>query len=167
MNAVQKMILLPYEEYERCLDRKTDRGEVPMSSENDEAQVGHGLSMDIIMAAIPKQYQYRVKAILSHIMKDPRKILGWNHRGELHFRGETISGSHVTDLLKDSQYAYKNLVPLGIGEFYQGLRDMNIPQSLISNDQRRENNIRPPGIPHIYKERKKVVASEKKKWITV
>jgi hypothetical protein len=167
MNAVQKMILLPYEEYERCLVKTKDHFDIPKSSEKDESQIGRGLSMDIIMAAIPRQYQYRVKAILSHIMKDPRKILGWNHRGELEFRGETISGSHVTDLLKDSQYAYKNMSLLGINEFYRGLSDMNIPQSLIGNDQRRENNIRPPGIPHLYKGRKKVVTLEQKKWITV
>jgi hypothetical protein len=80
-------------------------------------------------------------------MTDPRKILGWNHRGALEYRGKTIQDSKLIDLLKDSQHAYKNLVCVGIEEFYKGLREMNIPQSLISNDQRREHNIRPPGIP--------------------
>jgi hypothetical protein len=89
------------------------------------------------MSAIPKLHQFRVNAILLHIMKDPRKILGWNHRGELRYCVETILRSQLIDLLKDSQQAYENLVPLGREEFYQGFREMNIPQSLISNDQRR------------------------------
>jgi hypothetical protein len=121
------------------------------SSEEDgdeeEIQIGQGLHMDIIMAAIPRHYRHRVKAILLYTMKDPRYIIGWNDRGELDYHDKTIQGSHIIDLIKDSQYAYKNLVPLGIEEFYKGLREMNIPQSLINNDQRRDINIRPLGIP--------------------
>jgi hypothetical protein len=95
-------------------------------------------------------------------MRDPRKILGWNDRGELRFHGETISGYHVTDLLKDSQYEYKSLKPIGTDQFYDGLREINIPQNLIGNTQRRGVNVRPPGIP-VHKGKK----MEKEKWIMV
>jgi hypothetical protein len=80
-------------------------------------------------------------------MKDPQDILSWNDLGELEYRCQTIADSHMIDLLKNSQHAYKNLVSLGIDTFYKGLREMNTPQSLISNDQRRDINIRHPGIP--------------------
>jgi hypothetical protein len=115
-------------------DGEPDEGN---GSDQVEIQVRQGLTMDIIMSAISKPYRYRGKAIMSHIMKDHRDILGWNERGELHYGGKTISGSHVIDLLKGSQQSYTNLVPLGIEKFYQGFREINIPQSLITNDQRR------------------------------
>jgi hypothetical protein len=93
--------------------------------------------MALILTAIPQLYQLRVKAILLRIMKDPRKILGWNDRGELRYSGKTILGSQLIDLLMDSQQVYENLVLLGREEFYKSFREMNIPQSLISNEQRR------------------------------
>jgi hypothetical protein len=98
-------------------------------------------------------------------MKDPRKILSWNDRGELKYRGETLSGSHVTDLLKDSQYAYKNLTPLGKNEFYEGLRELNVPQSLIGNEQRRGG--RPPGIPVHKGEKPRKKTTSNTTWITL
>jgi hypothetical protein len=51
-------------------------------SDEEENQSGRGLPMGLILSVIPTLYQYRIKAILLHIMKDPRKILGLNHRGE-------------------------------------------------------------------------------------
>jgi hypothetical protein len=66
------------------------------------------------MSAIARPYRYRVKAIMLHIMKDRRYILGWNDSGELEYPYKTIQGSHMIDLLMDSQHAYKHLVPLGI-----------------------------------------------------
>jgi hypothetical protein len=165
MNAVQKTVLVPYDKYKRCFDeRNPQEDRVGTTLENDDAQVGKGLSTDIVMSAIPRPYRQRVNAILLHIEKDPGKVLSWNDRGELRYRGETIPGSHVTDLLKDSQYAYRNLTPLGRKEFYEGLRELNVPQSLIGNERRRGD--RPPGIP-VHKGTVSKSSVPKKTWITL
>jgi hypothetical protein len=73
-------------------DEESDASEEEEDSDEEENQTGQGVPMDLILTAIPQLYQYRVKAILLRIMRDPRKILGWNHRGELQYRGETIPG---------------------------------------------------------------------------
>jgi hypothetical protein len=174
MSEVQKMVLVPYEKYLRGNLGTIPTDDVKKSGEpskHDDIQVGNGLSMDLVLTAIPRQYQRKVKAILLHIVDDPRRTLGWNDRGELQYRGDTIPDSHVVDLLKDSQYEYKGSTPRGISEFYGGLREMNIPKSLIGNEKRRRELLEdhlPPGIPAKVDKKKVTRSTNKKtKWVTL
>jgi len=108
------------------------------------------LDTDIIMSAIPKNYRTRAQALLNHITADPQHRLRWNTRGELVYQGQVIPGSHITDLLKNSQRQYKH-APMGLNEFEAGLKELNVPTGLM------EARLGPPGERLI----------PQKKWLTV
>ena len=44
----------------------------------------------------------------------------WKERGEFIYKGTTIQGSHIVDLLKNTQYHHNNYTPLGTNTFYKG-----------------------------------------------
>ena len=111
----------------------------------------HGLDTEVILSAIPKNYRTRAKALLNHISVDPQHRLRWNQWGELVYHDQVIPGSHITDLLKNSQRHYKHSQPMGLHEFHEGLKELNIPIGLV------EARPGPPG------ER----LMPQKKWLTV
>ena len=174
---MKKMILIPYDQYMHRLkpahqdeskiiedkdvqhshsvneDHITD-GELHKPAKNEDK-----LSSHLILLPFGKVNRRNAETILSYIEKD----LDWNENGELVVHGEVITGSHITDLIKDCMYNYKNFQPLGYDIFYDRL---NIPLSLIKNSKRHHligkgsqtnvtipknssSNIRPPppGIP--------------------
>ncbi len=108
----RKMILVPFEG-----DLKDERD--------------YGLDVDIILSAIPKNYKTRARALLNHIIADPQHRLRWNQQGELIYHGKVIHGSHITDLLKNSQRQYRHSQPVGLDEFKNGLKELNIPVGLV------------------------------------
>ena len=113
--AYKKMVLVPIEKYQ------------PSPTEEEE----NVLDVDIIMSAIPKNFKTRARALLNHIVADPEQRMQWNERGELIYHGKVIPGSHITDLLKNSQRQYKHSVLAGQEEFQKGLKDLNIPIGLM------------------------------------
>lgn len=164
MNTVQKMVLIPFDRYQR------------MQESRDDNQVGEGvqLSTDIILASIPKQYQYKVRAILMHIKQDPKRLLTWNEKGELIYHGQVIAGTHISDLLKDTQRKYQSFSPVGVEQFRQGLSEIHLPSSLLGHTRHSENVSRPvsktrtpgkqwgpPGTPH------RPMAKQAIKWASI
>jgi hypothetical protein len=160
MQNVQKTILLPIEKYERLVSgvksvvhqqHQTNFLHPPILQEGSGQD---RLSVDVILSALPKPYRQRGRALLQHIQQDPEHHLSWDEKGHLIYKGQTIQRSHVSDLLKDSQYLYKSLKPIGKEAFYNALKEMNIPRGLIGNHQRLEDmgmhllsgGERPPGI---------------------
>ena len=97
------------------------------------------LDMDVILSAIPKNFRTRARALLNHITADPEHRLQWNERGELVYYGKVITGSHITDLLKNSQRQYRHSQPVGHVEFQKALNELNIPIGLM------ETRPGPPG----------------------
>ena len=111
------------------------------NDDDDEPIETSALEIEVILSAIPKNFRNRAKSILNNIMTDPQHILRWNGRGEIIYNGFTVSGSHITDLLKNSQKSYKHLKPIGQHEFREGLRELNIPLELLESA--------PPGVPNV------------------
>ncbi|WP_230210097.1 hypothetical protein, partial [Solemya velum gill symbiont] len=71
-------------------------------------------------------------------------------------------------LLKDSQREYGYGSPKGLEGFYRGLREINVPRSLIGNTERLKTHPDghlglPPGIP----ERTGIKVEKKRKWISL
>lgn len=84
----------------------------------------------------------------------------WNEKGELIFHEKVVFGSHITDLLRDSLRKYKSFTPDGREEFHRGLRELNVPKSLIEQRPQSSKDLaegtqiqqmRPPGIPKMNK----------------
>lgn len=144
------------------------------SSQNVENKVAHfptegtehpppRLDRDIILSAIPKLYKGKTNSLLNHL---PSSIT-WNNRGEAIIDGSTIEGSHMSDLLRDTQRHYKNIVPTGRDQFWKALKDSNIPRSLVGNEHFFSNG---SVVKHDVKRLKKVKKAKVKpfaKWITL
>lgn len=108
---------------------------VPVENHQDvstpEVQTKDKLDVEVILSAIPKNFRTRARALVNHIAADPEHRLQWNERGELIYHGKVIPGSHITDLLKNSQRQYKHSQPVGQREFHDGLKELNIPIGLM------------------------------------
>ncbi len=162
MKDAQKSVLLPYEKYLRLLagnSTKVQKEEVrELQPEEISTEVNRedGLTIEEILDTVPQRYRKRIESILNYISRDPRHTLNWNVRGELIYKDTAVSDSHITDLLKDSQYEHKGYTPVGYIEFYKGLKEINLPITLIGNPTRRRElrHHRPPGIPEKKKKRR-------------
>ena len=142
MNAVQKRVLVPYEQYIRSIKHDDD---VPQ------------MHVDSIVASLPESLAYKSRLLLKFILGDATDRLRWNDKGELKYDGNVIEGSSITELLKDSQRERRK-TPRGADLFYRGLKDINAPRYLITNRRRKDDLPHPPGIPDTDK-------TLKKKWI--
>ena len=134
-----KVILIPAAKYHQL--------EEPSVTPNDE------LNSDVILSALPKKLRNRAESLLTHILADPQQRLKWNARGEIIYNGQTVEGSHITDLLKSMQGSYRHLSPTGQHVFTQALIDMNVPKSLFISTSHPGNphdnwQNTPPGKPH-------------------
>jgi hypothetical protein len=171
MKDAQKSVLLPYEKYIRLLAgaEKAIQKEVVREPEVQSEEIDpsvDGLTVDAISDTVPQRYRKRIESILNYITRDPRRTLHWNEKGQLIYKDSTVSDSHITDLLKDSQFEHKGYAPVGYVEFYKGLKEINLPVTLIGNSTRRREFVhRPPGIPAAEKKKKKKKATLK--WIAL
>jgi len=138
---MQKWVMVPWEKYqEHCQEpekKQTGGGENPLSIEN-------------ILAVLPKRSRLNASSILQHINRDPD--IDWNAKGEILINGTLIANSHIVDLLKDTAHNFKHSDPVGVSEFYKALAKSNLPLGLLQNKARREllesyKQLKPPGIP--------------------
>ncbi len=143
MKDAQKSVLLPYEKYLRLLEGKSTKvqkeevRELQPEEISTEVNREDGLTIEEILDTVPQRYRKRIESILNYISRDPRHTLNWNVKGELIYKDTAVSDSRITDLLKDSQYEHKVYTPVGYIEFYKGLKEINLPISLIGNPTRR------------------------------
>ena len=137
MNMAKRMLLVP-EEALSSPERKANLdAEVEPTLSVPRTK---NLDVEVILSAIPKNYKNRARALMNHIAADPQQRIQWNERGELIYHGKVISGSHITDLLKNSQRQYRHLQPVGYQEFQDGLKELNVPIGLM------EARPGPPGL---------------------
>jgi hypothetical protein len=62
--------------------------------------------------------------------------ISWNEKGELKYKGETVQGSNVVDLVNDVLRKRKYFNPQGRETFGEALREANVPQDLIDHEDR-------------------------------
>ena len=153
MTSVRRMVLIPEEQLE-FLKRKRNRDSDDDNDGKKRAKedtssldiVEHdiiadsysgGLSDEVIVNAMPRNYKNKARALLEHIRTGD--VIRWTVKGEiLSDDGDTISGSHITDLLKDlSLRDYKGDPPVGGDYFLKQIALDNIPTCLIANTTRR------------------------------
>jgi hypothetical protein len=60
--------------------------------------------------------------------------ISWNEKGELKYKGETVQGSNVVDLVNDVLRKRKYFNPQGWETFGEALRETNVPQNLIGHE---------------------------------
>ena len=164
MKSTKKCILIPYEKYQRMIQKQQPDSPELKSDLNSDINVeqdsvssepdGHSevLTESDILKHIPKALNRRAKSLLEVVKQSP--VLGWNAQGELTVEGKTISQSHIADLVKDALVQHKNFEPTGLYQFYANLQ--HIPLTAIGNPNRRHliqrgagstQTAPPPGIP--------------------
>ena len=62
--------------------------------------------------------------------------ISWNEKGELKYKGETVQGSNVVDLVNDVLSKRQHFNPQGWETFGEALREANVPQDLIGHEDR-------------------------------
>ena len=104
-----------------------DTPTVEQVQENDEVE-------EEVIETAPKMLQNKAKLLMKRLKKDPN--ISWNNRGELVYKGEVVSRSHINDLVQDVLRSRKHHVPHGWQTFATALKESNTPQDLIGNQDR-------------------------------
>ena len=87
-----------------------------------------------IIQSAPKNLRQKASALLRRIKQDDN--IEWNTKGELVYKGEVVPKSHIHDLVQDVLRKRKNHVPKGWETFAKALKESNIPQDLVGNQDR-------------------------------
>ena len=69
-----------------------------------------------------------------HWLKQDDNI-GWNAKGELVYKGEVMPRTHIQDLVQDILKKQKTHIPHGWQTFAKVLKESNIPQDLVGNQE--------------------------------
>ena len=179
MKFTKKCVLLPYDKYERLMQKTTTFHEEkkvedrPLQEEEgpkrDYSNEKHELRLDedSILQLFSKTLQSKAKALLFALKQNQR--VDWNEKGEVLVNGKVIPHSHIADLIKDAVITFKSYEPTGTAEFYSNLG--HIPLTLIKNPHRRQliqqqrgagstdkEIVPPPGFPEENK-KKRVIHS--------
>lgn len=93
------------------------------------------LIVDDILKNIPQRNEKNVRYILDKMSKS-KDHASWSESGEFMFKGKTIPGSHMLDLVKSITAPQKiadDRRPIGWYEFLEAFADLNIPYSMVPN----------------------------------
>ena len=87
---------------------------------------------DLILKSVPEKSKSKTAMLMDRL----KTTISWNDRGEFGYKdGPVIQGSNLVDLVGNAarHKSLKNVNPEGINTFLTALRDVNAPQSWISN----------------------------------
>lgn len=92
------------------------------------------LSTETIVSCIPDKYKSKARQLVE-LLRSSEKLL-WDQNGQVNLNGRQLIGSNITDLVVDVLRASKQ-TPIGSDQFIELLAELNIPESLITNPERR------------------------------
>ena len=80
-------------------------------------------------------------------LKANKDIIGWNEQGQMVFKGTTIPGTNIVDLVNDSLRQRKNFNPERWELFSKALGHLNVPEGIVRNENRLDlfESIKPRG----------------------
>jgi hypothetical protein len=87
-----------------------------------------------ILDSVPKTMKTKAELLERKMKADPN--IAWSEKGELKYKGETVRGSNVVDLVNDVLHKRKYFNPQGWETFGEVLREANVPQNLIGHEDR-------------------------------
>ena len=173
---MKKMVLLPYDRYQRLLLRDqppeaeqdpltTLQAEKPLDANDSstESTLHEEKDKETLISRFPKSMQNRVRRVLEYIQPQ----VTWNDKGEVSIRDQDIPGSNIVDLLKVHLKDYKDFYPVGKVAFRMLMCELNVPMSLLASSARQQSGRGylppPPGIPSKHPE--EVPVQKKVKWL--
>lgn len=91
-----------------------------------------------VLSLLPTTLKKRGTMLIDHLLSNPlSSSRQWNDLGELIVDGKSIHGSNIVDLIYDVLKGRKSSQPIGWQHFLRVLIDSNVPESLLSNVERR------------------------------
>ena len=142
MKMMRKMVLIPYDKYERLLTGQvsqpepvntTDTYTEQVTLHNPQQDYCHSNTQDSIhedlLSSLPLPLRSRAKVILNHLAKHTN--LQWNDKGEIIVNGKVVTGSNINDLIKIQLKDYRSFHPVGAEVFSQLVQESNVPQSVL------------------------------------
>ena len=121
-----------------------------------------------ILESVPATMKSRTRQLIKKL-KANKDIIGWNEQGQMVFKGTTIPGTNIVDLVNDSLRQRKNFNPEGWELFSKALGHLNVPEGIVRNENRlglvREYKTKgiPEGVPKPITPLTRVQAAKKKK----
>ena len=98
--------------------------------ENTKKQKIKSLSDELILTNIPKKFLRDATSILNYI----RGKITWTESGALlKTSGESVTGSHISDLIRYVICPFGKKEPDGLSEFRNQLDKLNLPTGLVNN----------------------------------
>ena len=88
--------------------------------------VKQGLIDSEILESVPKTMKAKAQFLLKKMKSSPD--INWNEKGELKYKGETVQGSNVVDLVNGVLRKRKYFNRQGWETFGEALREANVPQ---------------------------------------
>ena len=85
-----------------------------------------------ILESVPKTMKTKAELLIRKMKADPN--IAWIEKGELKYKGETVRGSNVVELVNDVLRKRKYFNPQGWETF--GECSTNVPQNLIGHEDR-------------------------------
>ncbi len=142
---MNKYVLIPHEKYMHLM---RNVGPISVRHLSDESSPNliveptlnehNGMTVESIVAVMPKNARNRARALLELI----EKHILWTDRGEIIYNGEPIEGSHIADLIKLTvvKHFTKKTV-IGSRQYFDMLAKINVPRSLVLNDLERQLDV--------------------------
>ena len=87
-----------------------------------------------MLEGVPKTMKAKVQLLLKKMKTSPD--ISWNEKEELKYKGGTVQGSNVVDLVNDVLSKRKYFNPQGCETFGEALREANVSQDLIGHEDR-------------------------------
>ena len=97
-------------------------------------------TIDEMLPGIAKTYRAKGKALLEHIHDHPD--MSWNERYEFIYKGTTIKGSMIVDLVNDALRPRRNFHAREWKVFAKALKESNVNQNLIRNPRFMKRDLR-------------------------
>ena len=115
--------IVPLQLYEKFM--KNDKTQ-------DLTEDGVNANVSKIISMLKPKQQKRGEAILSLLVRN--KTFSWNNDGEILYMEERIERGHILDLISFAlnPFPSKRINIVGLSTFVQALKDLNIPQNLLS-----------------------------------
>ena len=109
----------------------------PMVPEKEEKTQGEQIEEkpDDILDSVPATMKSRTRQLIIKL-KANKDIIGWNEQGQVVFKGSTIPGTNIVDLVNDSLRQRKNFNSEGWELFSKALGHLNFPEGIIRNENR-------------------------------
>lgn len=82
---------------------------------------------------IAKKFRTKAEGLLHFLTTHGGAHLKWDGKGQIICEGETVTGSHIVDLIRDVVARIHTRKPKGYKCFYRALSKIHTPQSLFTN----------------------------------